>query len=93
MDYAQVRRCIPFPENRLEHPFSSVHLGLIAFRVWRTSQQIHDARMGGDLKHILVIIIESGLYGVINVITRATTISTSCVLDCIRCSICHRPRM
>jgi len=64
MHYAQVYYCIPFPKNNLEHPIPSIHLGLIAFHIWRTSQQIYDTRMGGDLKCILMIIIESGLYGI-----------------------------
>ena len=34
--------------------------GLIAFRIWRTQRQTRDAKMGANLTHVSVIVIESG---------------------------------
>jgi len=34
--------------------------GLIAFRIWRTQRQTRDAKMGANLSHVSVIVIESG---------------------------------
>lgn len=39
---------------------SCVILGLIAFRIWRTQRQTRDAKMGANLSHVSVIVIESG---------------------------------
>ena len=39
---------------------SFVILGLIAFRIWRTQRQTRDAKMGANLSHVSVIVIESG---------------------------------
>ncbi|KAI0249425.1 hypothetical protein BJV78DRAFT_693838 [Lactifluus subvellereus] len=34
--------------------------GLIAFRIWRTQRQTRDAKMGSNLMHVSVIVVESG---------------------------------
>ncbi|KAF8261168.1 hypothetical protein EI94DRAFT_1833463 [Lactarius quietus] len=39
---------------------NSVCTGLIAFRIWRTQRQTRDAKMGANLTHVSVIVIESG---------------------------------
>ncbi|KAI0299221.1 hypothetical protein BC826DRAFT_64102 [Russula brevipes] len=39
---------------------NAVCTGLIAFRIWRTQQQTCDPKMGSNLKHVTVIVIESG---------------------------------
>jgi len=39
---------------------NSVCTGLIAFRIWRTQRQTRDAKMGANLSHVSIIVIESG---------------------------------
>ena len=34
--------------------------GLIAYRIWRTQRQTRDAKMGSNLAHVSIIVIESG---------------------------------
>jgi hypothetical protein len=39
---------------------NSVCTGLIAYRIWRTQRQTRDAKMGSNLSHVSIIVIESG---------------------------------
>ncbi|KAI0298786.1 hypothetical protein B0F90DRAFT_1731074 [Multifurca ochricompacta] len=39
---------------------NAVCTGLIAFRIWRTQRQTRDAKMGSNLIHVSVIVVESG---------------------------------
>ncbi|KAH9069647.1 hypothetical protein EDB83DRAFT_2373962 [Lactarius deliciosus] len=39
---------------------NSVCTGLIAYRIWRTQRQTRDAKMGSNLTHVSIIVIESG---------------------------------
>jgi hypothetical protein len=39
---------------------NTVCTGLIAFRIWRTQRQTRDAKMGANLSHVSIIVIESG---------------------------------
>jgi hypothetical protein len=41
---------------------SLTHLGLIAFRIWGTQRQTRDAKMGSNLMHVSIIVIESGTF-------------------------------
>ena len=36
--------------------------GLIAFRIWRTQRQTRDAKMGTNLSHVAIIVVESGTF-------------------------------
>lgn len=39
---------------------NSVCTGLIAYRIWRTQRQTRDAKMGSNLTHVSIIVVESG---------------------------------
>jgi len=39
---------------------NAVCTGLIAFQIWRTQHQTRDAKMGSNLSHVAVIVVESG---------------------------------
>ncbi|KAI9436014.1 hypothetical protein H4582DRAFT_1815857 [Lactarius indigo] len=39
---------------------NSVCTGLIAYRIWRTQRHTRDAKMGSNLTHVSIIVIESG---------------------------------
>jgi hypothetical protein len=46
----------------VDHMTHSVISGLIAFRIWRTQRQTRDAKMGANLSHVSIIVIESGTF-------------------------------
>ncbi|KAH9055687.1 hypothetical protein EDB87DRAFT_1761350 [Lactarius vividus] len=57
----------PLEQERITNSFfsctlavNSVCTGLIAYRIWRTQRQTRDAKMGSNLTHVSIIVIESG---------------------------------
>jgi len=39
---------------------NTVCTGLIAYRIWKTQRQTRDAKMGSNLSHVAIIVVESG---------------------------------
>jgi len=58
--------------------------GLIAFQIWRTQRQTRDAKMGSNLSHVAVIIVESGTF---HSSAFSTTAAILHVPECNRCNL------
>jgi len=60
--------------------------GLIAYRIWKTQRQTRDAKMGTNLSHVAIIVVESGTF---HSSAFDTTSAISHVPDCNRCDLCR----
>lgn len=73
------------PSSDIPFPYRASS-GLIAFRIWRTQRQTRDAKMGSNLSHVAVIVIESGT---LHSSAFSSTAANSHVPECNRCSLSH----
>ena len=52
--------CLGFSSD-LSSPYRAPS-GLIAYRIWKTQRQTRDAKMGTNLSHVAIIVVESGTF-------------------------------